>query len=254
MSKIPTKQKSHSLDKYRKLGYVHFEGFFAPSIMKAVKKNCELVLASIYSDPSNIRSRYQYNSGIIPERFDPIIDIAPVLNALAEDSKLLEVVAECIGGSPKLFKDKLILKGPGTEGYPMHQDYAWWTQFCPDPEALITVAIAIDKADTTNGALEMFAKPSEGLMATNRNLNEREKELIVGRSSPEIINMTSGDVLLLHSLAPHQSAGNFSVTSRRMLYLTYNKAAYGDLRSAYYEYYVNREREDDKNSSQKYFW
>lgn len=238
---------------YKKLGFTLLKSFYDKSVIKAAQNNCELILKSIYCNPNNIRSRYQYNSGNTPERFDPVIDIAPVLKALSEDSNLLEVISKCLKNNPKLFKDKLILKSKGTGGYPMHQDYAWWTSLCPDPNAILSIAIALDETTAGNGAVEVFSNPVKGLIAVARNMDSNEQAMVKKESLSKLMVMAPGDVLLMHSLAPHQSADNNSGSSRRMLYLTYNSDKYGDLRTSYYQYYINRERGDSKDN-QRYFW
>lgn len=243
-----------TIQKYKEQGTLLVKSFYPPSFITAAQKNCDLLLGSIYVHPDNIRSRYQYGSGTVPERFDPVTDIAPVLRSIAEDARLLELVASCIDGAPRLFKDKLILKSPGTGGYPMHQDYAWWTHLCPDPNHLVTVAVALDESNAENGAVEVFPMPEGGLIAKRRNMDTGEQDIIESQSEPELMRMRPGDILLIHPLAPHRSADNASGTFRRILYLTYCAASYGDLRTPYYRYYIARERIDHEYSNQGYFW
>ena len=47
----------------------------------------------------------------------------------------------------------MIFKPPGATGYQLHQDYIGWREF---PESFITVIVAIDPTDATNGATEVF--------------------------------------------------------------------------------------------------
>jgi ectoine hydroxylase-related dioxygenase (phytanoyl-CoA dioxygenase family) len=47
-----------------------------------------------------------------------------------------------------------------------------------------------------------------------------------------------GDLLIFHSLTPHQSGKNHTTHPRRSLYLTYNAERAGNLRDEYYKHYM----------------
>ena len=49
------------------------------------------------------------------------------------------------------------------------------------------------------------------------------------------VELAPGDALIFSSYAPHYSPPNTSPEPRRSLYLTYNSAAEGDFREAYYK-------------------
>jgi ectoine hydroxylase-related dioxygenase (phytanoyl-CoA dioxygenase family) len=77
--------------------------------------------------------------------------------------------------------------------------------------------------------------------------NFRDVELAqIDMSRGKKMETHPGDVLIFHSLAPHQSGRNLAEVSRRSLYLSYNAARSGDLRGRYYEHYKNRENGDTK--------
>ena len=61
-----------------------------------------------------------------------------------------------------------------------------------------------------------------------------------------------GDVIFFDSYAPHRSAPNLTKSCRRVLYVTYNRAAEGDSRNQYYSdkrqsYPPDIERQAGKN-------
>lgn len=152
----------------------------------------------------------------------------------------MEPLRDIFNDEPLLFKDKLIFKLPGTQGYTMHQDQAWW-QLCP-PDDILSVLIAIDGADAANGALELFSGYHHQLLTPKgelRNLDENEIAKI-DSARGELMETQPGDVVIFHSLTPHQSGVNASAKPRRSLYLSYSAARNGDLHDVYYEQYTKR--------------
>ena len=82
-----------------------------------------------------------------------MIDLSDACAGVARDPALLALVADAYGEPGCLFKDKLIFKSPGTQGYKLHQDYIAWPSF---PTSFMTVIVAIDRADAQSGATEVF--------------------------------------------------------------------------------------------------
>jgi ectoine hydroxylase-related dioxygenase (phytanoyl-CoA dioxygenase family) len=172
----------------------------------------------------------------ITERFDPIVDISPVFAAIARDERILSPIRQLYGDDMLLFKDKLIFKLPGMTGYTMHQDWAWWQPF---PQEIVSVTVAIDGADSSNGALEVFPGYHRNLLSTPgelRNMNADEITLI-DAAKGEMLETKPGDVLLFDCLTPHQSGPNTSERSRQQLYLSYCAAKHGDLYKTQADHY-----------------
>lgn len=230
-------------------GLAVLRGFLSAGQVNDLRMECERLLASDYVHPDNIRSRFQRNSGELPERFDPVTDISAPFRNVAEDARLVGAMNGLFGVSPVLFKDKLILKPPGSEGYPMHQDYAWWGHLCDDPAAMCTAMVAIDDMTAENGAVEFF--PERELVAVSRDMNAAEAEKVLAEGEGQLLTMKAGDVVLFSALTPHRSGANRTGNCRRVLYFTYNDKRFGNLREPYYQYYIARERAD---SAQKRFW
>ncbi len=82
------------------------------------------------------------------------------------------------------------------------------------------------------GSTSGFLFPSEGLLSAGIDPSE----------------MRAGSVLWFHSRTPHRSGPNTTGTARRALFLTYNAAAEGNLRQAYYDDKIAqlRSRSDDE--------
>lgn len=209
-------------------GYISLRGLFAPEEIASWSGECDRLLRSEYVFPENIRTPFRMNSGNIPERIDPVVDISPVFSALAADSRITDVVSAIFRGRPLLFKEKLIFKAPGTLGYTMHQDQAYW-QLCPADD-ILSVSIQIDGANAANGCIELFPG-LHGKMLTppGQRIQLRGEDIAkIDLKTGEKIETVPGDVLIFHSLAPHQSATNTANVFRRSFYLTYSAERSGD--------------------------
>jgi 2-aminoethylphosphonate dioxygenase len=235
---------------YRENGFLHRRGVFTPEEIAAFQAECDRLLHLDLVHPDNIRTPFRMNSGETPERIDPVVDISPVFAALVEDARIVNVVRDLFEDAPRLFKDKLILKLPGTSGYSAHQDQAWW-QLCP-PDDILSVSVQMDGANAENGGIELFRgyhdrlRTPEGVM---RNWTAEEEAEWLDPARSYLPETRPGDVLIFHSLTPHRSGRNTSSGKpRRSLYLSYSAARSGDLHAVYYEQYKGRE-----NNAGKFF-
>lgn len=243
-AQLTSAQKEH----YKLSGYLSLRSVFSEVETMAWKAECDRLLALELIDPMNIRTPFRKESGNTPERIDPVVDISLLFARMVRDERIVGAVRDLFEDEPLLFKDKLILKAPGTDGYTMHQDQAWW-QLCP-PNDILSVSIQIDGSSAQNGCIELFGGyHHEMLTPQGLETNFRAEELAeIDLSRGEKIETQHGDVLIFHSLTPHQSGRNTADTSRRSLYLSYNAARSGDLHGRYYAHYKNRE-----SGGQKYF-
>jgi hypothetical protein len=147
-----------------------------------------------------------------------------------------------------IFKDKLIFKSPGVDGYTCIRITPGAGKDLCSADDILSVSIQIDGADTCNGCIELFPDMHRALLTPKgMQTNFRAQELAqIDSSRGQKIESQPGDVLIFHALAPHQSGKNTAHYSRRSLYLTYNKAAVGDLKAQYYAAYVERTGGDGK--------
>lgn len=129
-----------------------------------------------------------------------------------------------------LFKEKVNLKHPGGSGFKKHQDQqAGWSMYAP---YFISVLVAIDRADVTNGCL--YVRDGDRL---NTLIGPEWSPLDDDESNMNgmiPVEMDPGDVLFFDSYVVHGSLPNRSSAPRRNLYLTYNKLIDGDWRSRYF--------------------
>ena len=248
----PTTLTPEQVRDYRKKGYLLLRRVFRADEVAAMQAESDRLLAMDgVVHPDNLRTRARaVNGERVTERFDPVVDISPLFNAVTRDGRIVGALRGLYADDMLLFKDKLIFKLPGMSGYAIHQDYSWWQPF---PKDIVSVMIAIDGADRSNGCLEVFPGHHDRLLSTpgeTRNMTAEEAKQ-VDLSTGEMIETGPGDVTIFDCLTPHQSGPNTSDRSRRQLYLSYCSARNGDLyarQARHYDAY-NRAKmsEDEKN-------
>jgi ectoine hydroxylase-related dioxygenase (phytanoyl-CoA dioxygenase family) len=186
-------------------------------------------------DSANLRTEFVNHDGTRRvNKYDPVCDISSEFAAASQHDAIHNLLREIWGQPPLLFKDKLIFKMPGHEGFGPHQDHVWWRPF---PTSLITVSLAIDASDVSNGALEVA--PGYHSMPNpvpNGVLRDLRPEEAPPESAWRRMDMNPGDIVLFSCLTPHRSDRNRSTRPRRMLHLTYNPMSAGDLYLAHYRH------------------
>jgi hypothetical protein len=225
---------------YSRRGYIKLSGLFSADEIAGWQRECERLQQLDIVDPSNLRTPFKNPEIPFPEKIDPVVDISPLFSKLIADERLLTVLRAIFQDEPKLFKDKIIYKLPGMKGYSMHQDWAHGWQHLAPADDLLSVSFQIDGADASNGCIELFEDYHHALLTPpgeERAFGEAEKQKI-DFARGEKMETQAGDVLIFHSLTPHQSGKNEADYPRRSLYLTYNAARSGDLREEYYEHYL----------------
>jgi 2-aminoethylphosphonate dioxygenase len=214
------------------------------------------------ADESNLRAgvRNSKVGGSVVDRFDPVIDVSPHFAAIAADPRIVEPASELFGDRALIFKDKLIFKRPGTHGYKAHQDYTYWHELGCPPEFMLSVLLAIDDSHAENGALAIYPglhRRHFGALDRPDDIFNPERGLCSAADlagvEPYVISLRAGDVLLFHSLAPHESGINNGTASRRSLFLTYSAAKYGDLYADYYRKFHSYLKKDRQSHPQVHF-
>jgi ectoine hydroxylase-related dioxygenase (phytanoyl-CoA dioxygenase family) len=179
-------------------------------------------------DPDNVRCRWQNDSDTGECRFDcfdPVIDLSAVCERTARDPRLVDIVGTLYGEPACLFKDKLIFKAPGTLGYKLHQDYISWKSF---PTSFLTVMVAIDSADVSSGATEVFpGYHHRGSLTPQDGMYHELPADAVDLSTGVVLDMAPGDIAIFSAYTPHRSGANRSSKWRRLLYLSYNALSDG---------------------------
>jgi hypothetical protein len=214
----------------RRDGYLVVPGFFAAEEIGAIDRwTTELETAPeesgrhwVYREASLTHPETQ-----VIQRIENFCPFHAGFDQIVRDGALSRWVSGLMGGEVALFKDKINFKMPGAPGFKAHQDQqAGWGRYAP---LFVSAMVTIDAATLENGCLEMVAgRHREGLIGDEwRPLDEESLDLIPVPTQP-------GDVIFFDSFVPHASKPNFSSSPRRILYLTYNLAAHGDLRGTYF--------------------
>lgn len=244
---------------YRETGYLVLPGVFSRDEIDAVAAEADTLLdRNDLIDTQNLRCRWQPNESGGPclfETFDPVIDIAPRCAMLAADRRILDVLAALYDDEACLFKDKLIFKPPGANGYGLHQDYIAWKNF---PRSFVTVLVAIDEADRDNGCTEVFpGYHHQGCLSLEDGQYHELPAEAVDETRAIPLELSPGDIAVFGCFTPHRSAPNRSNRWRRQLYLSYNaRSDGGDLRATHYREFHDwlRVKYADYGKANARFW
>jgi len=164
-------------------------------------------------------------------RVERIVKFHSEFRELTASNRMLGACAQLFGEPAVLFKDKINFKLPGAGGFDLHQDVqAGWNRY---GSLHITVSVAIDSADLESGCLELVGGlHSRGLLGSEW---EPLTEDHIKGANLAPIKAQPGDAVFFDSYAPHRSGPNRSQQQRRLLYVTYGKAADGDQMEKYYQ-------------------
>jgi 2-aminoethylphosphonate dioxygenase len=152
-------------------------------------------------------------------------------NRLFNTDWALGLAAQLLGGPAVAFKEKINFKLPGGGAFAAHQDVqAGWDRY--GQSVHISLAVAVDAATIENGCLEVVrGEHKKGLIGP---MGAEIPKDVCDKLTWEPVLMEPGDMIFFDSFAPHRSAPNLTASTRRVIYLTYNKASEGDTRERYY--------------------
>jgi 2-aminoethylphosphonate dioxygenase len=163
----------------------------------------------------------------IVQRIENFCPFHPGFDRLLRYGHVIEWAGTLLSSQALLFKDKINFKLPGGSGFKAHQDQqAGWSIYAP---LFLTVMLSIDESTMENGCLEIAAGlHKEGLLG--KEWHPLEPEGLDFESVPT----KPGDAVFFDSFVPHASGPNRTRSPRRILYVTYAPAAYGDHRARYF--------------------
>jgi 2-aminoethylphosphonate dioxygenase len=222
-----------ALPHYRRHGWTHARGFFTDAEMVSIIGYVDQVAAlpeisgrqMVYREPSLLDPNLR-----VLQRIEDFCPHHPQFDALVRGGRLQAAIERLLGEPAVLFKDKINFKMPGGAGFELHQDQAaGWSRYAP---LFVTAVISIDAATLENGCLEIAAGPRL------RHLIGPEWEPL-SRDALEHHDLRPeptqpGDAMFFDSYVPHASSPNLTQSTRRVLYLTYNRAVDGNQRARYY--------------------
>lgn len=221
-------------------GYLVLPGILDRARVAAVAQELEMWQRQWPApDPKNLRFRFRNDSqtqALSLDAIDPVWDLLPGAAAIAHDPAIAQVLTGLFGEPARLFKDKLILKAPRVDGYPLHQDYIPWSDF---PRSFTTLVAPLEEATVDNGCIEIFPRLHQRgyLSPLDGNFHDLPETAVQGVEGVKLV-LRPGDIALFNCFTPHRSAPNRSGRSRRQLYFSYNRLSdMGDFRRRYYERY-----------------
>jgi len=183
----------------------------------------------------------------IINRIEKFVEHNEKLNNLVNGRRIIGSASQLLNDNAVLFKEKINYKLAGGDGFKAHQDIqAGWDDYT---KQFISALVTIDPNTEENGCLEIDAgHHKRQLFGTS--WKPLEGEQLKGINWKKVPTQ-KGDVLFFDGYAPHQSGPNLTNSSRRNLYLTYNKLSDGDHREKYYSdkhknYPPDVERNPDK--------
>jgi 2-aminoethylphosphonate dioxygenase len=164
------------------------------------------------------------------QRIEDFCPYNPKLDAIVRTGRLNAAIESLFGEPALLFKDKVNFKMPGGAGFEAHQDQqAGWSRYA---NYFITAMVTIDPTTLENGCLEIPSAPRATKLVGREWEPLNSDELTGFNLTP--VPTAAGDVVFFDSYVPHASKPNLTQSSRRVLYLTYNRASDGDHRARYY--------------------
>ncbi|MBO6701249.1 MAG: phytanoyl-CoA dioxygenase family protein [Pseudomonadales bacterium] len=220
------------LKRWQNSGFLHIPGWFSPDEMSDVMQ----ATASMQLWPESAGKWMKYFELEGSERqlcrIENFLQYQPLFHRISRGASTLHLLSQLMGEKAVLFKEKINFKLPGGQGFLAHQDAPAFTTF--DQRFHITMMLSVDPTTVENGCLEIAEtqRLTEFLsMKDDLTLSDD----VISSLSWRPVETASGDLVLFDSYLPHRSAPNTSSASRRALYATYNLAADGDYRDAYFE-------------------
>lgn len=210
---------------YAERGFVRVAGALDPGDVAMLRREWARLWKETEGDHQSVQWRGHVEQGRIADRLDPAFPLSDELRGLCGDPRLVRLAEAALGQPAIVFKDKLITKARGTEGYGLHQDWPYWARFGAPPDHLVTLQIAIDPCDSVNGALEVWPKAAGVLPAAPDDPLDVDPAAL-GDTPGRVMTLDAGDILLLHPLVPHRSGTNRSMDMRRSYFITYVSAEY----------------------------
>jgi hypothetical protein len=233
MQKSRAELGGSALEHYADKGWVVVPGFFSAAetgqMVRFTDEVCELPEVAgkqmLYREPNLLDAEAR-----VFQRVENFCLHHRGFDKLIRGGRLEAAVEQLLGGPAVLFKEKINFKMSGGAGFEPHQDQqAGWSRYAP---LFVTALVSIDPATLENGCLEIANCPRQSRLIGQEWEPLSAAEMAGFGLMP--VPTGPGDVVLFDSFVPHASGANLTSNQRRVLYVTYNSASYGDHRVSYY--------------------
>jgi len=152
-----------------------------------------------------------------------------VYGAVARSRRVVDSMEQLLGGEVYHYHSKLSAKEPKVGGaWEWHQDYGYWYQNgCLTPD-MASVLIALDRADESNGCLEVLrgshrmGRIEHGTRGDQTGADPSRVAAAMARFERVPVELDPGDGLFFHCNLLHSSSPNASDQARWALICCYN--------------------------------
>lgn len=220
---------------YDNEGYLVVENLFGNAELADVRRRTEEIVAAPESAPQGVSvgregdtiadksSSAGQNNAVRGIAF--MVRFDPAFKAFAQQPKLLDLVRRLIGPRIKVFRDQMLLKPPGGQAKPVHQDQSY---FRVQPEGdLLTAWIALDAAAVENGCMSYVPGSHRYGIFDIASDPERPVHHIpdtkgITLPEPVLCPVPAGSVIFHHGCTLHTSDANQTETWRKALIFHYS--------------------------------
>lgn len=176
-----------------------------------------------------------------------------VYGLAARTARMVDTAEALIGEPVYHFQSKLTAKDPfGGGAWEWHQDYGYWYyNGCLRPD-MLSMMIALDRSDRTNGCLQVIRGSHRLGRIDHLQVTEKQSsadparlEHILARHGVVHCELDPGDALIFHANTLHRSDQNQSPNRRWTLIICYNAVANDTVTRDDDRYYVPLDKVGD---------
>jgi ectoine hydroxylase-related dioxygenase (phytanoyl-CoA dioxygenase family) len=219
---------------YDKNGYLVVKSLFDPEELTDVIQRTNEIVANPKQAPDGISigregdtvtdksSSEAQNQSIRALAF--LVRFDPIFHPIAKHPKLLSITRGLIGPRIKVFRDQMLLKPPGGQAKPPHQDQSYFR--VQPANDLITAWIALDEATDNNGCIcYVPGSHTHGVFDIThdpeRPVHHVPDTKNLDLPDPVACPVPAGSVIFHHGCTLHHSETNHTNTWRKALILHY---------------------------------
>ncbi len=218
--------KAH-LEAYQKNGYVIIKEFFSLEevnlLLETYKKDKLIKDSAISVDDNsgmNTKLTLWYNSG------------DDIYGAFSRSERVADGLEMILDGKPALYHTKFMQKEPKVGGaWEWHQDYGYWYDNGFLLPEMLSVMVAVTKANKENGCLQVLRGSHKigriNHSTTGKQVGADMRRVNAAKENMELVyvELEPGDTLFFHGNLLHKSDRNTSDRARFSLISAYNLAS-----------------------------
>jgi len=240
---------------FNETGFIVFRNIIPLNLIELILQEIELVeISNKNIDNKDFYYEYSILNPCIKQlrRIERITNYCMTIRYILGSDYIYNLLKKINGCNYTLFKDKLNLKLPGSNGFRAHIDghFYWidsnnnkrkgWLEYGQD---FINLMMPLDQAGLKNGCLEicprnyttkLFGNSWEEITSNLEDNGPYIKPADTTKLPIIPIEVIPGDIVLFSWINAHSSKVNLSKQSRRLVYATYSPTYFGNNRDIYY--------------------